>query len=383
MGGCWHRSRMPRHDARPSASRRLPCRWHRCCCLVTAPHAPIRRRLLSGQDHRASSPAPRPAVTTPPPVRCAILGRHLRRQSDRHRAEHAGRRRHGRDQLSLHCAKRDGTMLGMPAQHCAVEPLLKLLARRQQRQIRPGQFAWIGGRSRDDFLCVVWHTAPVNSIADVMTRQIRGRRDRAGLAQRQPIRRLLNDLVGTKFKIVSGYPGGNEITLAPQKRRGRGLLRSGQSAASANARRNGCTTARSRCCRSSPLASRRSARRAGCDRSGDVRRGPQGHRGPVGRKFRPGMAAAWRRRTCRRSASPRIAHRIRCHDAGRGAARDAKKASLDIDCRERHRMQALIDRLYAAPATGARPVPQINAGKSCCTVMPARGGHPVITTLSA
>ena len=29
--------------------------------------------------------------------------------------------------------------------------------------------------------------------------------------------KALNDLVGTKFKIVAGYPGGNEITLALEK----------------------------------------------------------------------------------------------------------------------------------------------------------------------
>jgi tripartite-type tricarboxylate transporter receptor subunit TctC len=29
--------------------------------------------------------------------------------------------------------------------------------------------------------------------------------------------KALNDLIGTKFKIVSGYPGGNEITLALEK----------------------------------------------------------------------------------------------------------------------------------------------------------------------
>ena len=44
-----------------------------------------------------------------------------------------------------------------------IEPLLG----NPQAKYDTRQFAWIGGRSRDDFLCVVWHTVPVNSIADV------------------------------------------------------------------------------------------------------------------------------------------------------------------------------------------------------------------------
>ena len=107
---------------------------------------------------------------------------------------------------------RDGTTLGVIGGGTVLEPLLG----NPQAKYDARQFAWIGGRSRDNFLCVVWHTVPVNTIADVMERQtVVGATGPGSRTVTYP--QALNDLAGTKFKIVSGYPGGNEITLALEK----------------------------------------------------------------------------------------------------------------------------------------------------------------------
>ncbi|MFZ2064957.1 MAG: hypothetical protein WAV27_03150, partial [Xanthobacteraceae bacterium] len=68
----------------------------------------------------------------------------------------------------FHTAPEDGTTLGVIGGGTVIEPLLG----NPQAKYDTRQFAWIGGRSRDDFLCVVWHTVPVNSIADATTRQV-------------------------------------------------------------------------------------------------------------------------------------------------------------------------------------------------------------------
>ena len=109
-------------------------------------------------------------------------------------------------------APRDGTTLGIIGGGTVLEPLLG----NPQAQYDARQFAWIGGRSRDDFLCVVWHTVPVSSIADVMQRETAVGATGPG-SRTLTYPKALNDLVGTKFKIVAGYPGGNEITLALEK----------------------------------------------------------------------------------------------------------------------------------------------------------------------
>lgn len=109
-------------------------------------------------------------------------------------------------------APRDGTTLGVIGGGTVLEPLLG----NPQARYDARQFAWIGSRSRDDFLCVAWHTVPVTTIADVMQRQtVVGATGPGSRTLTYP--QSLNDLVGTKFKTVSGYPGGNEITLALEK----------------------------------------------------------------------------------------------------------------------------------------------------------------------
>ena len=85
-----------------------------------------------------------------------------------------------------------------------------------RRQLRPRRFNWIGGRTRDNFLCLVWHTVPVQTLQDVTKREtVVGATGPGSRTLTYP--KALNELLGTKFKIVSGYPGGNEITLALER----------------------------------------------------------------------------------------------------------------------------------------------------------------------
>jgi tripartite-type tricarboxylate transporter receptor subunit TctC len=109
-------------------------------------------------------------------------------------------------------APRDGTTLGVIGGGTVLEPLLG----NPQAKYDARRFAWIGGLSRDNFLCVVWHTVPVTSIEDVVRREtIVGATGPGSRTLTYP--KALNELVGTKFKIVAGYPGGSEITLALEK----------------------------------------------------------------------------------------------------------------------------------------------------------------------
>jgi tripartite-type tricarboxylate transporter receptor subunit TctC len=109
-------------------------------------------------------------------------------------------------------APRDGTTLGIIGGGTVLEPLLG----NPQARYDARRFTWIGGRSRDNFLCLVWHTVPVTSIEDVKKREtIVGATGPGSRTLTYP--KALNDLIGTRFKIVSGYPGGNEITLALEK----------------------------------------------------------------------------------------------------------------------------------------------------------------------
>ncbi len=107
---------------------------------------------------------------------------------------------------------KDGTTLGVIGGGVVLEPLLG----NPQATYDPRRFNWIGGRTRDNFLCLVWHTVPVQTLQDVTKREtIVGATGPGSRTLTYP--KALNELLGTKFKIVSGYPGGNEITLALER----------------------------------------------------------------------------------------------------------------------------------------------------------------------
>ena len=107
---------------------------------------------------------------------------------------------------------KDGTTLGVVGGGIVLEPLLN----NPQATYDARRFNWIGGRTPDNFLCLVWHTVPVNALRDVMRREtVVGATGPGSRTLTYP--KALNELLGTKFKIVSGYPGGNEITLALER----------------------------------------------------------------------------------------------------------------------------------------------------------------------
>ena len=58
-------------------------------------------------------------------------------------------------------APRDGSVLGVINGAMVFEPLFGNPA----AKFDPRKFAWIGGRSTETALCVVWHTVPVASLA--------------------------------------------------------------------------------------------------------------------------------------------------------------------------------------------------------------------------
>src|SRR3954447_5074159 len=109
-------------------------------------------------------------------------------------------------------APKDGTTLAVIGGGPVLEPPLG----NQQAKYDGRLFNWIGGRSRDNFLCAVWHTVPVQTMQDVIKREtVVGSTGPGSRTLSYP--KALNELIGTKFKIVTGYPGGNEITLALER----------------------------------------------------------------------------------------------------------------------------------------------------------------------
>ncbi len=109
-------------------------------------------------------------------------------------------------------APKDGTALGMLSRSYPIEPVFNP----QVAKYDPARFNPIGSTSTEVSVGVIWHTHGVTSLNDLLTRQITtgatGTTDDTG---RFPT--LVNNLLGTKIKIVIGYPGGNDVTSAMEK----------------------------------------------------------------------------------------------------------------------------------------------------------------------
>jgi tripartite-type tricarboxylate transporter receptor subunit TctC len=109
-------------------------------------------------------------------------------------------------------APKDGTTIGVIGGGVVLEPLLG----NPQAKYDARRFNWIGGRTKDNIVCATWNKVPVRTMADVVKREtVVGATGPGSRTLTHP--RAFNELLGTKFKIVSGYPGGNEITLAVER----------------------------------------------------------------------------------------------------------------------------------------------------------------------
>jgi tripartite-type tricarboxylate transporter receptor subunit TctC len=77
------------------------------------------------------------------------------------------------------------------------------------------RFNWIGSPNGDNKVVTTWHTSGVRTIEDAKRQEVvMGSTSNTMSAQ---YLKAMNALVGTRFKIVYGYPGGNEVNLAMEK----------------------------------------------------------------------------------------------------------------------------------------------------------------------
>jgi tripartite-type tricarboxylate transporter receptor subunit TctC len=78
------------------------------------------------------------------------------------------------------------------------------------------KFFWIGNTTDTPNVINSWHTTGIRTIQDTFTRElVIGAPGTATASVYYP--KSLNELVGTKFKIVTGYPGGNPVNLAMER----------------------------------------------------------------------------------------------------------------------------------------------------------------------
>lgn len=103
----------------------------------------------------------------------------------------------------------DGTVMGASFNGMPTTPLLEPGGAR----FDANKLNWLGSTNRETQVTYVWHTAPVQKLADLFTTELVVGAQAPGSTQYDfPI--LTNHLFGTKFKIVTGYESTPKIHLA-------------------------------------------------------------------------------------------------------------------------------------------------------------------------
>jgi tripartite-type tricarboxylate transporter receptor subunit TctC len=107
-------------------------------------------------------------------------------------------------------APKDGTAIGTFARGMAIAPLVGAA------QFDGRRFAWLGSAATDVSVCIAWATSAVRSFDDMRARpSVLG--GQAAGADPNVFALMYKNLMGARIKLVSGYPGTNDITLAMER----------------------------------------------------------------------------------------------------------------------------------------------------------------------
>jgi tripartite-type tricarboxylate transporter receptor subunit TctC len=111
-------------------------------------------------------------------------------------------------------AAQDGTIIGAIQRGIPMEPLTK--GDKSLAKFDPLKIQWIGSANRETSIAIAWHTSGVKTIQDLFKKQliVGG----TGVTTDSVVTaHVMNNITGTKFKVIAGYPGGSEMDLAMER----------------------------------------------------------------------------------------------------------------------------------------------------------------------
>jgi tripartite-type tricarboxylate transporter receptor subunit TctC len=109
-------------------------------------------------------------------------------------------------------AARDGTQFGIIARGMAMEPLIG----HGNAKFDSTKFTWIGSAANEISMCVTYGDSPVKTWQDALTKPFTVAGNGSG-SDPDVFSNVLRNLFGTKNRLISGYPGTAEISLAMER----------------------------------------------------------------------------------------------------------------------------------------------------------------------
>jgi tripartite-type tricarboxylate transporter receptor subunit TctC len=110
-------------------------------------------------------------------------------------------------------APKDGTILTIVSQGLPVDQALGL---NPSFKADLRDFHWVGNMSSSNQVLVTWHTSPTKTLADLMKRETPIGSTQAGSISVQ-MPSVYNNILGTKIRIIFGYPDGRDVNLAMER----------------------------------------------------------------------------------------------------------------------------------------------------------------------
>lgn len=105
-------------------------------------------------------------------------------------------------------APKDGTEIGTAHRGIPIMPLLG-----QVEDLDASKLTWIGSMNAETSVCYSWHTSPVKTFEDLMTKELIVGTTGKG-ADLSSFEQPLINLLGAKLKPIRGYEGGHNIDRA-------------------------------------------------------------------------------------------------------------------------------------------------------------------------
>ena len=112
-------------------------------------------------------------------------------------------------------AERDGATVAVVNREALLEPLFA--ADTTQARFDPRKFSWLGSPNLEVGMIYVSSASGIRSIADAQRRETTLGTSSGTNSTGVFVPKLLNELIGTKFKVVTGYPGSMESILAMER----------------------------------------------------------------------------------------------------------------------------------------------------------------------
>ena len=109
-------------------------------------------------------------------------------------------------------AAQDGTVIGLGPGSTGTAALFGSSGARYDAR----QFSWIGSMTSDIAVALSWHTSPVKTAKDLFTTELVT--GGAGVTDQSVMfPKALDHILGTKFKVITGYGGTADTTLAVER----------------------------------------------------------------------------------------------------------------------------------------------------------------------